>query len=77
VEEGSSGCATVGEPVSEAMGERDGEVGMAPPRRFHGAKVKGNLSVKKSIFEEDPKVGLKKMFRNMFCLNTRKQVENC
>lgn len=32
VEEGSSGCATVGEPVSEAMGERDGEVGMAPPR---------------------------------------------
>lgn len=42
VEEGSSGGATVGEPVSEAMGERDGEVGMAPPRRFHGAKVKGN-----------------------------------
>ena len=43
LEAGSSGAATVGEPVSEAMGERDGEVGMAPARP-NAAHVEAPLS---------------------------------
>ena len=51
---GSSGAATVGEPVSEAMGDRDGEVGMAParPRGWH-VKVplgKGGLKDSHNMF---------------------------